>query len=67
MANYGDYQTEIYSAGLSGKQPKLPVNFRELETRALAAMPPGLVSYVAGGCGNKHAQTVNVSASRSGV
>src|SRR5260221_8679715 len=40
---------EIYRAVLTGRLPKLPVDFRELEARAHAAMPQGLVSYVAGG------------------
>lgn len=62
MAHYGDYQMEIYGAGLSGRLPKLPVNFSDLEARAQAAMPPGLVSYVAGGCGNEHTQNINVTA-----
>lgn len=62
LAHYGDYQTEIYGAGLSGRLPKLPVNFSELEARAQAAMPPGVVSYVAGGCGNEHTQNLNVTA-----
>ena len=43
MLHYGDYQMEIYRAGLNGRLPKLPVDFRELEARAHAAMPPGLV------------------------
>ena len=42
MLHYGDYQMEIYRAGLNGRLPKLPVDFRELEERAHAAMPPGL-------------------------
>jgi len=54
MANFGEYQDEIYLAGLSGKLPKLPVDFATLEKRAHAAMPPSLVSYVAGGCGDEH-------------
>ena len=62
MLHYGDYQMEIYRAGLNGRLPKLPVDFGELEERAHAAMPPGLVSYVAGGCGNEHTQSINVSA-----
>lgn len=62
MTHYGDYQTEIYLNGLKGTLPKLPVNFDDLEARAHAAMPPGLVSYVAGGCGNEHTQRINVSA-----
>ncbi|MCP1968550.1 lactate 2-monooxygenase [Bradyrhizobium elkanii] len=62
MGHFGDYQTEIYVGGLGGKLPKLPVDFRELEARAHAAMNPGLVAYVAGGCGNEHTQNANVSA-----
>ncbi len=62
MAHYGDYQTEIYGGGLSGRLPKLPTNFSELEARAHMAMPASLVSYVAGGCGNEHTQNVNVTA-----
>ena len=62
LVNYGDYQFEIYRSGLNGVLPKLPVDFRELELRAHAAMPPGVVSYVAGGCGNEHTQDINVSA-----
>lgn len=62
MTHFGDYQMEIYGAGLSGRLPKLPVNFSEIEARAHAAMPPELVSYVAGGCGNEHTQNLNVTA-----
>lgn len=62
MGHFGDYQTEIYVGGLGGKLPKLPVDFRELEARAHAAMNPSLVAYVAGGCGNEHTQNANVSA-----
>jgi lactate 2-monooxygenase len=62
VVHYGDYQMEIYGAGLSGRLPGLPVDFDGLEARAHAAMPPGLVSYVAGGCGDEHTQNINVSA-----
>jgi lactate 2-monooxygenase len=62
LTHYGDYQNEIYLNGLSGRLPKLPVNFDELEARAHATMPRSLVSYVAGGCGNEHTQKANVAA-----
>ena len=62
MANFGDYQNEIYFAGLSGHQPRLPIRFEELEARARAALPDTLVSYVAGGCGNERTQDANVAA-----
>ena len=62
MKNYGEYQDEIYLAGLSGTVPKLPVDFATLEKFAHAAMSPSLVSYVAGGCGDEHTQRTNVAA-----
>jgi lactate 2-monooxygenase len=62
VVHYGDYQMEIYRAGLDGLLPKLPVDFRGLEAWAHAVMPPELASYVAGGCGNEHTQNINVSA-----
>jgi lactate 2-monooxygenase len=62
MSHYGDYQNLIYGAGLRGELPKLPANFEDLEKRAHAAMPPNLVSYIAGGCGNEHTQRLNVTA-----
>jgi lactate 2-monooxygenase len=62
MPHYGDYQNEIYFGGLSGRQPAYPIRFEELQAKAHAAMPPSLVSYVAGGCGNEHTQDANVTA-----
>jgi lactate 2-monooxygenase len=62
MSNYGEYQDEIYFAGLHGKLPKLPVDFATLEERAHAGMSPSLVSYVAGGCGDEQTQRANVAA-----
>jgi lactate 2-monooxygenase len=60
---YGDYQNEIYLAGLMrGVRPKLPVDFKTLEQQASAAMPEDVLSYVQGGCGNERTQDVNVSA-----
>jgi lactate 2-monooxygenase len=62
MGNFGDYQNEIYLGGLSGRQPPYPISFDELEAKAHAALSPGLVSYVAGGCGNERTQQANVAA-----
>ena len=62
MAHYGDYQNEIYGAGLAGVQPRFPIRFEELENKAHAAMPASLVSYVAGGCGNERTQNGNATA-----
>lgn len=62
MPHFGDYQTMIYGAGLRGVVPKLPVDFATLEQRAAAAMPPSLLSYVQGGCGDEHTQRRNADA-----
>jgi lactate 2-monooxygenase len=59
---YGDYQLEIYLAGTRGLQPRFPVDFAGLERRAAEALPPWVLSYVAGGAGDEHTQRANVGA-----
>src|SRR3984957_167903 len=59
---FGDYQFEIYAAGLSGTLPSLPMVYAELEARAEKILSPSLLSYVAGGAGHEHTQRANVSA-----
>jgi lactate 2-monooxygenase len=61
---YGDYQLEIYLAGLGGVVPSFPMAFAELEARAAQALPPSVLSYVAGGAGSEHTQRANASAFR---
>jgi len=41
---YGDYQLEIYLAGLQGILPGFPMAFAELEARAERALPPSVLS-----------------------
>ncbi len=62
MPHYGDYQNEIYFRGLQGQLPKLPVDFATLEARACASMPPSVLTYVQGGCGDELTQDRNASA-----
>ncbi|MET4595469.1 MULTISPECIES: alpha-hydroxy-acid oxidizing protein [unclassified Sphingomonas] len=62
MPHYGDYQNAIYNAGLSGVVPKLPVDYATLEQRASAAMPPSVLGYVQGGCGDEFTQRNNADA-----
>jgi lactate 2-monooxygenase len=62
MANFSDFQLEIYLQGLNGVRSELPLSYAELEARAHQALSPELVSYVAGGAGNEHTQRLNVSA-----
>ena len=64
MPHYGDLQTQIYGAGLSGILPTLPVDFATLEKRAQAALPPHVLTYVQGGCGDEFTQDENARAFR---
>ena len=62
MTAFGDYQLEIYGAGLAGVMPEFPMEFAELEARAARALSPSVLSYVAGGAGSERTQRANVSA-----
>lgn len=62
MPHYGDFQNLIYGAGLTGVQPTLPVDFATLKARAEAAMPPSVLNYVQGGCGDEFTQDENARA-----
>lgn len=59
MAQFGDYQNTIYFDALKGVLPKVPVDFATLERRATAAMPPHVLNYVQGGCGDELTQRRN--------
>ena len=61
-APFGDYQLEIYLAGLQGTLPAFPMAYAELEARAAQALSPSVLSYVAGGAGSEHTQRANPSA-----
>ncbi len=59
---YGTFQNEIYFAGLRGVVPKYPISFADLVARATTALPPDVLSYVQGGCGDEFTQDRNASA-----
>jgi lactate 2-monooxygenase len=59
---YGDFQLELYLAGLRGVRPHLPVTAAGMEARARAALSTEVWSYVAGGAGNEFTQDLNVTA-----
>ncbi|CAM5638702.1 lactate 2-monooxygenase [Streptomyces tanashiensis] len=59
---FGDYQNEIYLNGLGGVTPALPMTYAELEAKAQGALPPSVLSYVAGGAGDEFTQRANVRA-----
>ncbi|MCZ8195775.1 MAG: alpha-hydroxy-acid oxidizing protein [Hyphomonadaceae bacterium] len=62
MNHYGDYQIDIYGAGLRGALPDIPVDFATLEARATEALSPSIRNYVQGGCGDELTQQRNTSA-----
>ncbi|QDZ15687.1 alpha-hydroxy-acid oxidizing protein [Humibacter ginsenosidimutans] len=62
MAQFGDYQNEIYFGGLQGTTPRFPITSADLERAASAALPPSVWSYVAGGAGDEHTQRANAAA-----
>jgi len=64
MGHFGDYQNLIYGAGLQGVQPRVPVDFATLEARAASALPPQVLTYVQGGCGDEWTQDWNAAAFR---
>jgi L-lactate dehydrogenase (cytochrome) len=49
----GNYQYEIYTRGLVGERPTLPMRADELEQRAREAMTAEAFGYVAGGAGSE--------------
>ena len=59
---FGNFQNEIYLAGLGGVQPDFPMEYAGWEARAAQALPPSIVSYVAGGAGDETTQRANVAA-----
>ena len=62
--HFGDYQNSIYMGGLAGVTPRLPVDFAGLKERAEQVMPPEVLSYVQGGCGDEWTQDLNAATFR---
>src|SRR5437899_8588084 len=63
-APFGNYQLEIYNAGLAGKLPELLLTFAELEQQSQAKLSPGAYDYVAGGAGAEETMRANSEAFR---
>ncbi|MFC4590153.1 alpha-hydroxy-acid oxidizing protein [Sphaerisporangium corydalis] len=61
---YGDFQNEIYSAGINGIVPKYPFDYVSLERAGSEVLPWWVLSYVAGGAGDEQTQRANVAAFR---
>jgi lactate 2-monooxygenase len=60
--SFGDYQNELYLGALGGTLPAHPIAYADLEAAALAALPPELKTYIAGGSGTEATQRANVAA-----
>ena len=57
-------QSQIYVGGVSGRRPRVPVEFAELERRAEAAMSEKAFAYVAAGAGLEETLRANREAFR---
>lgn len=64
MPNLGDFQIEIYLAGMGGNRPDLPMALAELEAEAREALSPEAYDYVAGGAGSEDTMAENLEAFR---
>ena len=63
MPQYGDYQNEIYEAGIvQGRLPRWPTDYQTLERNGSAALPDWILSFLAGGAGAGRTQRANVEA-----
>jgi lactate 2-monooxygenase len=59
-----DAQSEIYRAGVSGRTPRIPTAFPDLERAARRRMSRAAFAYVAGSAGLERTDDVNTSAFR---
>ena len=61
---FGNYQNEIYFAGLGGQRPEFPLSLIEFEAAARAKLSPEAYGYVAGGAGTEDTMRANLEAFR---
>jgi isopentenyl diphosphate isomerase/L-lactate dehydrogenase-like FMN-dependent dehydrogenase len=61
MGNFGDFQYEIYKAGVLNKTSPFPFTFEEWEKRAEEVLNPLIFGYVIGGAGDEGTQDANVA------
>ncbi|ANF33159.1 lactate 2-monooxygenase [Leifsonia xyli] len=57
-----DAQSEIYRAGVSGRRPRIPVGFRQLERGAQRRMSRAAFAYIAGSAGLERTARANLDA-----
>jgi isopentenyl diphosphate isomerase/L-lactate dehydrogenase-like FMN-dependent dehydrogenase len=61
---FGNFQYEIYMAGLAGQKPGFPIAYRDLEAAAKERLTPEAYDYVAGGAGSEDTVRENLEAFR---
>jgi isopentenyl diphosphate isomerase/L-lactate dehydrogenase-like FMN-dependent dehydrogenase len=61
---FGEYQYEIYGAGLGGQAPELPIAPAAWEERFRASVPAQAYDYIAGGAGSEDTMRANLEAFR---
>ncbi|MGH3931422.1 MAG: lactate 2-monooxygenase [Pseudonocardiaceae bacterium] len=59
MAQFGDFQSEIYRRGLAGERPDLPMTYDGLEAAARGALSAEAFGYVAGGASSERTVAAN--------
>jgi L-lactate dehydrogenase (cytochrome) len=62
VAHFGDFQLELYLAGVSGQVPPYPVTFDGLEAAAREVLRPEAFAYVAGSAGQELTARANRAA-----
>ncbi len=61
---FGNYQYEIYAAGLAGSVPEFPTSWADWEQRAAEKLEPGPRGYLFGGAGSEDTMRANLAAFR---
>lgn len=61
---FGNYQNEIYFAGLAGQKPEFPLALDALQAAAKEVMSPEAYDYVVGGAGTEDTVRANLEAFR---
>jgi lactate 2-monooxygenase len=64
VPHFGDFQLEMYLAGVGGETPRYPVTFRGLQEAAREVMSPRAFDYVAGSAGSELTARANRAAFR---
>src|ERR1700761_3492962 len=62
MANFGDFQNEVYAEAVEGVTTRYPFDFASIERKASEALPDWVYSYVSATGGDGRTQRANIAA-----